>query len=154
MNSEAWDDSVLIEAFDQAVRSFNNKSKAKATLRKFSDRELEKLATRGSVPTAPDSREDGRYRTKQKPRRKSSRTGIIRAPDEDDTQSNRTATPPIPPPFFSVHESAPSTFPIPPPPPLPFFDGGDHGDLKELLMSWYQVGYRTGYYCAQNNTSI
>ncbi|KAJ1930266.1 hypothetical protein IWQ60_000447 [Tieghemiomyces parasiticus] len=161
MEPDAWDDSELIQAWDDALNQYRDhhgrdykagdESEADFTGSEEGDEEYydedgeyEEQGGAGddsyaAEPTGEDNTQKATESTKLA-------ASTVRSPPQVPPSTN--PTPPAPPPPFIPAGGAwagPTHSSAPVPPNLSSIPD-DQGELSNLLMSWYYAGYYTGYY--------
>lgn len=130
-NDDAWDDSELIEHWDQNVEAFRKMYSSES--REAEEEESPFRHTLRKTNSGHISKKPVTRKTKKAPLPKE-----VPYHDYYNTQSNSQQE--IPPPAAASQSSF-----LPPMPPLPT----SQEELSNLIMAWYYCGYYTGIYQAQ-----
>lgn len=146
LTADAWDDTVLIEAFNRATKSYRSKGdppikKTRKRARRHTLDHPVQHAHKNHAENGVGSTEDPHVRSDvvQGERQRARRISLP-APPECNVGVHKT--------FEALPNGVPyvndtarnSAIHIPPPPAPPHISG----DLQKLLLSWYEAGYRTG----------
>nr|XP_033784906.1 survival motor neuron protein 1-like isoform X3 [Geotrypetes seraphini] len=171
-DSDIWDDTALIKAYDKAVASFKNALKNGES----SDPSVAQEKTPGTK-RKNNKKNKGRKKSGAPPFRKNGNETLYSTDESEKSsrspgnrqQHNPTTpkpahwnshSPPVPglarfgikhnemPPFLSGWPPPIPTGPplIPPPPPMGPDSCEDDDALGSMLIAWYMSGYHTGYY--------
>ncbi|XP_074851511.1 survival of motor neuron protein-like isoform X2 [Carettochelys insculpta] len=171
-DSDIWDDTALIKAYDRAVASFKSalkngecsgpldKQEQYSGTKRKNNKKNRSRKKSNSTPLKQNENEiqystDESEKSSQSPGNKYSSAKL--KPSHWNSHFPPPPPPGLgrpgpkfsgPPPFFS---SCPPPFPIgppliPPPPPLDPDSPEDEEALGSMLIAWYMSGYHTGYY--------
>lgn len=151
--NNAWDDTQLIEAYENAVDSYKKAHPTRNTKRQSKKSNIAKkprLKSRLSdaTPINDIANEKQRLIGPVQP------TALPQTKPIASTPSAPTLPGPIPPPMFipaptQPHQSTtPSKLQIPPPPPQPY--GDLTSDLQSLLNAYFEAGYRYGVHVSSS----
>ncbi|CAM1509450.1 Fc.00g031890.m01.CDS01 [Cosmosporella sp. VM-42] len=138
-NEEIWDDSALIDSWNDALKEYKKYHSIYAT--GGSVRDLE--AKSGSPNVKSEAKSNG----------SGDRMDELEDGEETTSIEEATAADQVPP--TAHHEPSTGQTPKPPLPALPpqaILGSMQDENLKKLLMSWYYAGYYTGLFEGQQQT--
>ncbi|KAG2178031.1 hypothetical protein INT43_003284 [Umbelopsis isabellina] len=159
-DNDAWDDTALIEAWDEAVKEYQTYHSAPAPDDPpFSNKSSKSESTHRKRVAPPKTAKDMNGSSANKKARRVKTPATKPAPRQEDytapeeaqqqeehqTDWNQNYWA-----YQSYQDNAGSSIPPPPPPnpPQASAAAGEDEALSNLMMAWYYSGYYTGYYQA------